>query len=462
MLTGISKAAVSSPMSYFDLFSNQIKTGQQYKTSDRKPINLPPDKQLNTLIVNVLNDKGEIEELVVDYLGNKLLLTDELIKNMSPMLIKELEKLGKKTFNPESQGNFVDNSKKVNISGNYNFVQDSSNISIDKSDLTFIDESKRIKSESSSHSKVANSTLVSLVNSPGSNINNIWWGTVVDSTDFTGRNSGVIKVTKSKSGKMSEADSSSMTDSEYAEINSSIFSSITSSPKAKIEKCRNSKITRSPESNLSDCRSSSIEDSPSAYGLYSKHIEIANSPKATVRNCQNNPSSFFYFSIFPPVLVSIKNSEGAVINTCQHTKINNSPSLEAFESNNLIVFESPNSHIDFSEQIILRDSPNGKLKKCIMFWAENSEKFSANKALQTYLLNSPETKIENENINYSKSETFFGWLTNWYVWGPVRKQIAIVNSPDTTLTETKAFKSKNKPGLSIINGKVQEANNYQI
>ena len=140
----------------------------------------------------------------------------------------------------------------------------------------------------------------------------------------------------------------------------------------------------------------------------------------------------------------------------------NTVSLEANDSNNLIAFESPNSHIDESEQIILRGSPGGKAKKCIMFSAEDSEKFSANKTLQTYLLNSPDTKIENENIKYSRSETFFGWLTSWYIWGPIRKQINIVNSPDVTLIETKSFKLKNKPDLSVINGKTQEANNYQI
>ena len=126
------------------LSSSIVKNGQtiERKTQKRKHdydssgklLEIPKDAngeiKLNTVVVNVKNPNGEIKERVIDYLGNKLLLSSWQKREFSPELIKELEKLGQETFEENSHHNVVIQSNKAIVHGNNCLVENSNSAKV--------------------------------------------------------------------------------------------------------------------------------------------------------------------------------------------------------------------------------------------------------------------------------------------------------------------------------------------
>ncbi len=419
MLTKISSRLCPNPKPYIDLFSEQMKTGQKYKAVSGEGIALPEDIRLNTLITDVWDDIGNIQEIVVDYLKNKLILTDEQRNIMSKKLVRQLEKLGENIFAPDSEGNLVDNSSCIWLESNSCFVQDSSKINIIDSDRTIVQDSKKINIE----------------DSPGTIVDNSKRGNVLDSED----------------SKVYDSLSFGLIDSPYTNIYNSWFVGACSSTKAYMK----------------DSSFSEIVDSLSASLSASRFSRITRSPGAHISRTQNLPHFipllYIYFAH-----TSIVDSPRASLNNCDSSYIEKSPELHASGSPYMLVRENECSQIKNCENIAMYQSPNSKLSNSTMvsvIRSKNTEVSDTNKYMRgTLIEDSPKTKIENnmrENYNpnlFSEiidacvgSINFaFDKIIHWQIWGNLRKDITVKNSPETTIHNSSFSYIKNSPGSTVL------------
>ena len=116
MLTKVTSSGNAISKTYAELFGNleNISEGG-YKTYHQEQAILPEGFKANTLVLAAENDKGDSEEIVVDYAGNELIVSNKQRENHSPQLLKHLEMIGRAMFSPDSQKNLVINSDKSKI-----------------------------------------------------------------------------------------------------------------------------------------------------------------------------------------------------------------------------------------------------------------------------------------------------------------------------------------------------------
>ena len=98
--------------------------------SQGKKIELPKPLKLNTLVLKVKNTSGEIKERVFDFAGNKLIISAKKKRELTPELIKTIEKIGEETFAPDSYFNVVINSLGTKIKGNACYVENSNGANV--------------------------------------------------------------------------------------------------------------------------------------------------------------------------------------------------------------------------------------------------------------------------------------------------------------------------------------------
>lgn len=70
--------------------------------SNKKKVELKPETQLNTLIINVANSEGKVKQTEFYFSGNKLVLSDYQKRQFSTELLATVQKIGEKVFKENS------------------------------------------------------------------------------------------------------------------------------------------------------------------------------------------------------------------------------------------------------------------------------------------------------------------------------------------------------------------------
>ncbi len=452
MLIKLSSRLSSSPKSYIDLFSEQMKGGYNYKLASGKEISLPENKRLNTLIVNVQTDTDSIEELVVEFLGDVLVLAGDQRKNLTPKLISQLEKLGKQTFSSNAEGNFVDNSQNITLSSNACFVQNSSNIRINNSNGSCVSDSNRVKIAESSHTKSDKTSWALIDNSSGVDIEKSFAIKIRNSKEAKVNNSGLITLWGSDKANIQESSCLRIQNSPESKVETSSSIKIVESPNSSVRYSGSVKIIDSSYTELDSCYTSRIQQSPKSTIYHSDAALIKNSSGAKVLLSNKKPFNIFLWDF--NWNVQINNSPDSQVNLhCLDIIVDKSPKSSIVASTKCEVKYNEGAMIDQSKNIILMDSAKTKISNSNMVDCRGSEDSIIDNVTQTVLTNSPKVNINNIPIIKTAWQGFMESFSSWYIWGQIRKLINIVNSSNTTLTNTYSLRLKNKPNSNFIDGK---------
>ncbi len=452
MLTKISPWLCPHPKPYIDLFSEQMKGGYKYNLASGKEISLPENKRLNTLIINVQNDKNSVEELVVEFLGDVLVLTGDQRKNLTPKLISQLEKLGKQTFTPNAEGNFVDNSQNITLSSNACFVRNSSNIKIDKSDGSCVSDSNRVKIAESSHTKSDVISWALISNSSGADVKESFAIKIRNSKEAKVKSSGLITLWESDKANIQESSCLRIQTSPETKVENSSSVKIVESPNSNIKYSRSVKIIESFQTELDACYTSKIQQSPKSTIYHSDATLIKNSSGAKVLLSNKKPFNIFLWNF--NWNVQINNSPDSQVNlNCLDIIVDESPKSSIVASTKCEIKYNEGAMIDQSKNVILIDSPRAQISNSNMVDCRGSEDSAVNNVTQTVIANSPKVNIRNIPIIKTTWQDFMESFSSWYIWGQIRKLINIVNSPNAILANTYFLRLKNKPDSNFIDGK---------
>ena len=163
MLTRVSNKPATFQKTYEQLFSTLkgFKEGS-YRTYSGEEIILPEGFRLNTLTLNVEDDQGQVEETVVDYLGNELIVDEKQRESFTPQLLKHLEMIGRAMFSLDSENNLVINSQGAEVFSQESYLENSEGAEVKKS--------RKIGITNSPRTTVKNSTEIKVDNSEGAEI----------------------------------------------------------------------------------------------------------------------------------------------------------------------------------------------------------------------------------------------------------------------------------------------------
>lgn len=124
-LSDVSPAKLRSYRGLFsDLSLNSLKRKYDFDANG-DPITLSKPIKLNTLVVNIKNSEGKVKEKVFDFVGNKLVISNWTKRELTPELIKSIQRIGEQIFKENSHFNVVINSNEIQVDGNSCYIENS-------------------------------------------------------------------------------------------------------------------------------------------------------------------------------------------------------------------------------------------------------------------------------------------------------------------------------------------------